>query len=64
MTVGELTGTRRRYSKIRIPDKLAQFIGDDEITIEHFDEGISVNEIPFWSAFWSIKAEEEKKKNR
>jgi hypothetical protein len=60
--VGELTGTRRRYSKISVPDKIAQFIGADELVIEHFDEGISANEIPFWRAYYEIKRKEEKRK--
>jgi len=57
-----LTGTRRRYSKIHVPEKLRKLIGEDTITIEHFDEGISVNEIPYWQAFWDIKKAEENKK--
>jgi hypothetical protein len=60
-TVGELTGTRRRYSKVRVPDKWRAFVGADEIHIEHYDEGISTNEIPFWGAFWQIKRDEEKR---
>lgn len=64
--MGELIGTRRRYSTIRLPERVAQMFGLDEsdsvITIEHHDEGISPNEIPYWSAFWSIKAKEQKRK--
>jgi hypothetical protein len=62
ITVGELTGTRRRYSKIKVPDKWRAFIGEDELVIEHVDEGMSVNEIPYWNALWNIKQEESKKK--
>jgi hypothetical protein len=59
-TVGDLTGSRRRYSVVRIPDSLARIVGADELTIEHYDEGLSVNEIPYWQAFWQIKRDEEK----
>jgi hypothetical protein len=45
-----------------VPDKWRAFVGADELVIEHFDEGMSVNEIPLWSAFWSIKRDEEKKR--
>ena len=66
VTVGELTGTRRRYSTIHLPERVAQAFGlnEDEavITIEHHDEGISSAEIPFISAFWEIKAKEAKRK--
>jgi hypothetical protein len=63
-TVGELTGTRRRYSKVSLPDRLARFVGADELVFEHYDEGVSVNEIPYWSAFWSVKKDEQKHKGR
>lgn len=59
-SVGDLTGTRRRYSKVRLPDRLARFVGADELTVEHFDDGISVNELPYWRALAAIKREEEK----
>jgi hypothetical protein len=55
-------GTRRRYSKIQVPDKLRSFVGAEEITIEHYDEGISANELPYWNAFWALKEDEQKKK--
>lgn len=61
-TVGELTGTRRRYSRILVPEKLRDLIGEDHIHIEHCDEGISAAEVPFWGAFWKIKEEESKKR--
>lgn len=65
-TVGELTGSRRKYSTIHLPESVAQAFGlnEDErvITIEHHDEGISVNEIPFISALWDIKNSESKSK--
>jgi hypothetical protein len=61
-TVGELTGARRRYSKIQVPEKLHDFVGQSEIIIEHIDEGFSMNELPYWSAFWQIKADEEKRR--
>lgn len=63
-TVGELTGTRRRYSTVRLPERIAQAFGlsadESVITIEHHDEGISAAEIPYISALWSIKAKEQK----
>lgn len=66
VTVGELTGTRRKYSKIRLPERVAQAFGlseeESEIIIEHYDEGISSAEIPFISAFWEIKNAEAKNK--
>lgn len=64
-TVGELTGTRRKWSVIHLPDGIAEFFGlnEDERTIrvEHFDDGISANEIPFISALWDIKDKEAEK---
>lgn len=66
VTVGELTGTRRRYSTIHLPERVAQTFGlsadESVIRIEHHDEGISPNEIPFWSAFWKMKSKEAKRK--
>jgi hypothetical protein len=45
-----------------LPGGLARIAGADELVFEHYDEGMSVNEIPYWSAFWSIKRDEEKKR--
>jgi len=53
-----LTGTRRRWSVIRLPERLAETLGESEIIIEHFDEGISPTEIPYISAFWELKEKE------
>jgi hypothetical protein len=61
-TVGDLTGTRRRYSVVRLPEQIAQLFGADELRIEHYDEGISTAEIPYWHAFYQIKNEEQKRK--
>lgn len=65
-TVGELTGSRRRYSTVHLPESVAQVFGLDKeeavIRIEHHDEGISVNEIPYISALWDIKNSERDKK--
>jgi len=62
--VGELIGTRRRYSTMHLPERIAQTFGlsaeEAVIRIEHHDEGISPTEVPFWSAFWSIKSAEAK----
>lgn len=61
-TVGELLGTRRRYSRIHVPEKLRGLVGEDHIHIEHHDEGINAAEVQFWGAFWQIKEEAQKKK--
>lgn len=65
-TVGELTGTRRRYSVLRLPEPIAQRFGlageDASIRIDHFDEGISSSEIPFIAALWEIHDKERKQK--
>lgn len=61
-TVDDLTGTRRRYSIVRLPGQLARLAGADELRIDHYDEGISTTEIPYWSAFYQIKNEEAKRK--
>lgn len=63
-TVGELLGTRRRYSRIHVPEKLRNLIGDDFIHVEHYDEGINAAEVQFWGAFWKIKNDEQKKKSK
>ena len=67
-TVGELTGTRRKYSTIQLPERVAQAFGlsedESQLVIEHYDEGISSNEIPFIMALWEIKKKESKEKNR
>ena len=63
-TVGELTGTRRRYSTITLPEPIARVFGlnEDErvITVEHYDEGMSSSEVPFFQALWEIKNAESK----
>lgn len=65
-TVGELTGTRRRYSTIEIPERIAQTFGLSEeervIRIEHHDEGLSANELTYIRALWEIKEAESKNK--
>jgi hypothetical protein len=49
-----------------LPERIAQAFGLSEeenlITIEHHDEGISSNEIPFIAALWDIKDKESKKR--
>jgi hypothetical protein len=60
-TVAELTGTRRRYSRIQVPEKLREFVGEDEIIIDHIDEGINANEILHWSEFWALEKKEQQK---
>jgi hypothetical protein len=51
---------------VRLPERIAQTFGLSEeesvIKIEHHDEGISPNEIPYISALWSLKAAEQKRK--
>jgi hypothetical protein len=69
VTVSELTGTRRKYSKVKLPERVARAFGYDdneeaEIIIEHYDEGISSAEIPYIAAFWDIKREEEERRNK
>jgi len=60
-----LTGTRRRYSEIRLPERISKALGlgeaENVITIEHKDEGLSASEIPFIRALWGIKSDEEKR---
>lgn len=63
-TVGELTGERRRYSRIEVPEKLRDWVGQDYIHIEHYDEGINANEVQFWKVFWELKRQEEEKEAR
>lgn len=64
-TVGELTGARRRYSVVHLPEPLAQRFGlseeESRIRIEHHDEGLSASEIPFIRALWELHDEESKK---
>lgn len=52
-------GERRRYSRIKVPEKLRKFVGTDFIEIEHYDDGISGAEVSFWSAYYEIKRKEE-----
>jgi len=61
VTVGELTGERRRYSRIHVPESLRPLVGQDYIHIEHFDEGINANEVQFWKVFWEMKRKEEER---
>lgn len=64
-TVEELTGTRRRYSTIALPEPIARAFGlsaeDSTIVIEHHDEGMSASEIPFIQALWELKREESER---
>jgi hypothetical protein len=65
VTVGDLTGTRRRYTRVNLPEQLARLVGlgpEDVIELEHFDDGMAVTELPYWSAFYDIKAKEQKQK--
>jgi len=63
-TVGELTGTRRRYSIFRLPEPIAQRLGidpeDAAIRVDHYDEGISSSEVTFIRALWKIHERENK----
>jgi len=63
-TVGELTGTRNRYYKIRVPEKLQSFIGEKEIRIDYVDEGISSIEIMYWNAYYEVQDKENKDNQR
>lgn len=65
-TVGELTGTRRRYSTVKLPERSARALGLEDgesvLTIEHHDEGLSSTEIPFIQALWDIKNDDQESK--
>lgn len=65
-SVGDLTGTRRRYSVIRLPERIAQAFGlsedDRDIKIEHYDEGLSAREVQYTRAFWELRHEEEERR--
>lgn len=63
-TVGELTGTRRKYSRIRIPQKMQSMVGEEYVIIEHIDEGINAAEINMWAAFYEIKNEQERRASK
>lgn len=64
-TVGELTGSRRRYSVVQIPEPIAQRFGlsaeESRLHIEHYDEGLSASEIPYIRALWELHNEESKR---
>lgn len=63
-TVAELTGTRRKYSRIRVPQKLQSIVGEEYVIIDHIDEGINAAEINMWAAFYEIKNEQERRASK
>lgn len=59
-TVADLLGARKRYSRIKVPSKLQDLVGDEYLEIEHYDEGISSTEVLYWTAFYEIEAKRAK----
>jgi hypothetical protein len=59
-----MLGTRVKTSRIKLPEKLQEWAGAEELVITHTDEGMNGNEVAYWLAYYQLKADEEKKANK